>query len=536
MGASSGSTGGLAGRALRGVRWNYLGAAGRIAATFVSQIALARLLGPESFGLFGYSFLTVMLLGVIVEMGLPNALVQAPELDDEAVAVALGRLLTAGAAAAIGVFLAADLIAVRVFSNPQAAPVLRAMSPTLVVAAVSSAAMAMLSRDLEFKVIQLAALGSYVVGYLVVGIAAALMGLGVWSLVLAWHVQTLLACLLMASRSPRSLLPGSPFRRIGIAAFGRVVMVTNVVNWVIDNGPHTAIGRWLGPGALGLYTVSTNLVKVPADHLVRNLQSVLLPLSARAQGNDAGIRRAYLTAMGGVGIVAFPVFCFVATTSEHVVTVLLGAKWLAATAVLVPLSLAMVLHAVEAMAGPVLNGRGEPGAELRMKAIILVLSLPILAFTANLSLAAVGWGVALVFLARWILMNGAVARRLHITAGDFGRAMAGPATLGAISAAVPAGLALVLHNAGLARPSAWTLALMAIVTAVVLGVVTLAAPRFVLGPQLLALLHRLFEKRPSLAARPGLSRLANGASQAAREVVTDHFGAIPTWTPRPKTS
>ncbi len=536
MSATNASTGGLAGRALRGVRWNYLGAVGRIAATFVSQIALARLLGPEPFGLFGYAFLTVMLLGVIVEMGLPNALVQAPDLDDKTVAVALGRLLLAGTIAALGVYLAADLIAAHVFSNPQAAPVLRAMSPTLVVAAAASAATAMLSRDLEFKVIQLAALGSYVVGYLVVGIGAALMGLGVWSLVLAWHVQTLLACVIMARRSPRSLRPANPLRRIGVAAFGRVVMVTNVVNWVIDNGPHTAIGRWLGPGALGLYTVSTNLVKVPADHLVRNLQSVLLPLSARAQGNDAGIRRAYLTAMGGVGIVAFPVFVFVATTSEHVVTALLGAKWLAATTVLVPLSLAMVLHAVEAMAGPVLNGRGEPGAELRMKAIILVLSLPILAYTANWSLAAVGWGVAVVFLVRWILMNGAVARRLHITAGDFGRAMGGPLTLGIISAAVPSGIGFALHSLGLAWPAGWTLAMMATATALVLIVFTLAAPRFVLGPQLLALLHRLFEKRPALASRPGLNRVAAQASHAAREVVTEHFGAIPTWTPRPKTS
>ncbi len=530
------SSTGLASRALRGVRWNYLGAVGRIGATFVSQIALARLLGPESFGLFGYSFLTVMLLGVVVEMGLPNALVQAPSLDDDAVAIALGRLLLAGAVAATGVFLAADVIAKHVFSNPQAGPVLRAMSPTLVVAAVASAATAMLSRDLEFKVIQLAALGSYVIGYLVVGVAAALMGLGVWSLVLAWHVQTLLACLIMASRSPRSLRPGAPFRRLGIAAFGRVVMVTNVINWVIDNGPHTAIGRWLGPGALGLYTVSTNLVKVPADHLVRNLQSVLLPLSARAQGNDAGIRRAYLTAMGGVGVVAFPTFTFVATTSEQVVNVLLGAKWLAATSVLVPLSLAMVLHAVEAMAGPVLNGRGEPGAELRMKAIILALSLPVLAFTANVSLVAVGWGVAFVFLMRWILMNGAVARRLHITPADFFSAMTGPLALGAISWAVPSAIAFALRTMGSHWPAALSLAVMAVATATALVALTLLAPRLVLGPQLLALVHRLFEQRPSLISRPGMGRLADGASQAAREVVTEHFGAIPTWTRRPKTS
>ena len=356
---------GLAARALRGVRWNYLGAVGRIAATFISQIVLARLLGPEPFGLFGYAFLTVTLLALVVEMGLQNALMQVPQLDDPVVATAVGRLLLVSAIAATAVFALADMVAVHIFANAAAAPVLRAMAPTLVIGATSAAANAMLARDLEFKVIQLAALGSYVVGYLIVGITAALMGLGVWSLVLAWHVQTVLACAFMVTRSPRPLKPANPLRPLPVAGFGRVVMVTNMVNWVIDNGPHTAIGRWLGASSLGLYTVANNLVKVPADHLVRNLQTVLFPLAARAQGNDAGIRRAYLTVLGGVGVLSFPTFTFVALESDRVVDLLLGHKWHAAAAVLVPLSLAMVLHAVEAMCGPILGGRGEPRAELR---------------------------------------------------------------------------------------------------------------------------------------------------------------------------
>ncbi|MBI5717884.1 MAG: lipopolysaccharide biosynthesis protein [Burkholderiales bacterium] len=530
------SSTGLASRALRGVRWNYLGAVGRIAATFVSQIVLARLLGPEQFGLFGYAFLTVALLALVVEMGLQNALVQVPQLDDETVAVACGRLLLVSGAAATAVFFLADTIAAHVFAAPQAAPVVRAMAPTLVVGAMNAAATAMLSRDLEFKVIQLAALGSYVVGYLIVGIGAALLGMGVWSLVLAWHVQTVVACLVMVTRSPRSLVPAAPWRALPIARFGGVVMVTNMVNWVIDNGPHTAIGRWLGASSLGLYTVSSNLVKVPADHLVRNLQTVLFPLAARAQGNDAGIRRAYLTVLGGVGVLSFPTFTFVAFQSEAVVQLLLGAKWHAAAGVLVPLSLAMVLHAVEAMCGPILGGRGEPRAELRIKLMMLVLTLVVLSVTARWSLVAVGWGVALVFLARWIWMNAAVCSRLGISSAAFGQAMAGSFLLAGLSWAVPSAVGAGLAAAGLAWPLAWTLVPKAVATAAAIAAVMLAMPQFVFGPHLLALTNRLFEKRPAWGRAPGLGRIAAAAARAAVDVATDHDGASTSWTHRPKTS
>ncbi len=527
---------GLASRALRGVRWNYLGAVGRIAATFISQIVLARLLGPEQFGIFGYAFLTVTLLALVVEMGLQNALVQVPNLDDGTVAVALGRLLLAGAAAATAIYLAADLIAVHLFASTQAAPVIKAMAPTLVVGAATAAATAMLSRDLEFKVIQLAALGSYVIGYLLVGIGAALLGAGVWSLVLAWHVQTVVACLIMVMRSPRSLMPGNPFRKLPIADFGGVVMVTNVVNWVIDNGPHAAIGRWLGASSLGLYTVASNLVKVPADHLVRNLQTVLFPLAARAQGNDVGIRRAYLTVLAGVGVLAFPTFTFVAITSEHVVTMLLGAKWAAAASVLVPISLAMVLHAVEAMAGPVLGGRGEPRAELRIKLFMLVLTLATLAVTARHSLVAVGWGVAFVFLARWIWMNAAVSKRLGISSEEFVRSMAGSFILGGISWAVPSAASAGLAAAGFAWPAGAMFALLATLTATAIVVATLALPQFILGPYLLALLHRVFDKRPAWATRTGMRRLAALSASAATAIEAPSDGATTPWMRRPKTS
>lgn len=529
----------LASRAIKGVRWNYIGAVGRILATFISQIALARMLGPETFGVFGYAVLTVSLLALVVEMGLASALVQTATLDEATLASACARLLLAGTIGSIGVFLGAEAIAVHVLDAPEAVDVLRAMSPTLLVGALTAVATAMSARELNFRNIQVAALGSYVIGYLIVGIGAAAMGLGVWSLVLAWHVQTVLACAVLLRRSPRKLWPGHPLRRLVVDRYANVTLATHVTNWIIDNGPHVAVGRWLDAHMLGLYTIANNLVKVPADHLARNVQSVLHSLASRTQDNDARLKRAYLTVIAGIGVAAFPTFVYVATMADAVVDLLLGAKWTAAAPVLVPLSLAMALHAVEAMAGPTLSGRGEPELELRIKIGTLVVMLSLLVVAARSSLLAVAWCVAGVFLLRWLAMHAMVARRLDISHAAFFTAIRGPLILGALAWGVPSALQLALEATGSPVPDGgWMIVLTAVPTALVIVMTALVAPWWVLGPHLLAMLAGVFTQRPALAARPGLGRLVASAERAALAQAGQppSSGASSPWTRQPKTS
>lgn len=507
---------GLAERAIRGLRWSYLGMFGRIFAQFVSQVALARLLGPEPMGVFAYAFLTVTLCALIIEMGLGQALIQAPELTDEDVGTACGRLLLIGSVGAAGLYLCAESIANELYSAPNATPVIQAMAASVLVSGATASASAVLRRDIEFKITQLAEVGSYVLGYLIVGVAAAWLGLGVWSLVLAWHVQTVTACVAMYAYSPRSLMPSNPFRPLRMAGFGAVIMFTNILNWGIENGARVVIGRSLGAVALGQFTVASNLVRTPADHLVRNLQAVLFPLAARAQDNDAGLRRAYLTVVAGVGVVAFPLFTFVAVMAEPLILLLLGPQWVMIAQILTPLSLAMMAHAAEALCGPLLAGRGEPRVELRLQAITLVLMLAVLAVTVSWSVVAVAWGLAFVFLFRWAWMNAAVMNRLQISVRALAEAFQGSILLAGLTGGVASGVGFALHSLVPDTPAHVIFVAAAGCVAVSVMVTVVFAPSLVLGSHLLWLMDQLMSKRPLLAQVPGLRRIAASAGRASR--------------------
>src|SRR5262249_4612892 len=158
------------------------------------------------------------------------------------------------------VYAAADWIAVVVFAAPQAAPVIRAMAPTLLISAAAFPASALLRRELQFGLVQAAEVGSYVIGYLIVGVSCAFAGLGVWSLVFAWSPPAATSCAAMVLLAPQRPRLGQPLRRLPFTRFGVVVMLTNLLNWTIEQGTHLAVGRFFGAGALGQFTLSNNLV------------------------------------------------------------------------------------------------------------------------------------------------------------------------------------------------------------------------------------------------------------------------------------
>lgn len=488
-------------RSLRAVKWNYLGTIGRALAQFVSLVVLARLLGPEPTGLFAYALLLISFVALATEMGLSAALVQAASLSRAQLGGAVSRLLLVAVIVSGLLFMLAEWIATSLFNAPQATPVLQVIAPSLIVSALSIPPAAMLKRELQFRALTLIGLGSYVFGYIFVGIGVALAGGGVWSLVAAWYAQNLTGCIAMNLVARGSLAWGNPLRLQKLGSFGGIIMVTWLINWVIDNATHFVIGRTFGPASLGAFTVANNLVRTPASHLVTNLQTVLFPASARAQDNPVALRRAYLTALSGVGFVAIPLFGGAAAASSLVVDALLGAEWTLAQPLFAPLALAMIAHSLMAIAGPMLGGKGEPLAELKVQALTAVLLVGVLYAASTQGLETLAWALCGVFFARFAGMTFTLARRIDVSPGDVAIALRGGAVLASAAILAVFGCDYAFTAAPVALAPSSKLALVMFAITLSCAIVLLAFPRVCLDAHLgwmaarliggWALVHRL---------------------------------------------
>jgi len=403
-------------RSIEGLKWNYLGAVARVALQLIAQIAIARLIGPKDFGSASAAIFVMTLANLLVELGLGSSLVQKNDITVDDLRLVLRHILLAMVTAGCSIYFFAETIA-KFWGDPSVAPLVQSLVIAIFAQSGGIVALSLLKRELDFKWIQISQIGGYFTGYVVIGITVALLGGGPWSLVSAWIGQTIVTTILLywKARHPLDIWRSITNAEKNVQTYGLRILLTNIANWTIENIDNFMVGKAFGTYVLGSYTVSYNLVRTPTNHLVTSIQQVLFPASARSKGsNDHGL--AYLVVIWGISLLAFPIFLSVAVLSGTVVDALYGAKWIAASAILFPLALAMPFHAVMAVGGPMLWGRGEAGMEMRVQFVVAPVLVIVLWAMASMSPVAMAWGVTgvYVFRAIWIQIKVSTSMKISL--------------------------------------------------------------------------------------------------------------------------
>jgi len=168
----------LAERTLAALQWNYAGALARAVCQITIMIVLARLLGPEPFGLVAIAWLLIGVGTLISDFGFGAALVQRAAISPDEVRYVFTVQMLLGVGYTVLVAGSADLLAY-FFEQPELVPVVRALSFVFLVQAFGQTAVNLLRRDLDFKGLQLSQVLSYVLAFVLLGIPLAYLGLGV---------------------------------------------------------------------------------------------------------------------------------------------------------------------------------------------------------------------------------------------------------------------------------------------------------------------------------------------------------------------
>ena len=485
----------IAERALSAVKWSYAGVVVRVLSQLVANVALARLLGPEAFGLFAITLLMIGPAKLISELGMGSALIQREMISREQVHVVFTWLTAAGIGTTCFFFLSAEYAA-SFFHNPAVAELIRYASVIFLFYPIAIVAASQLQRNLDLKAIQIASIGSYAIGFLLIGVISALSGFGSRSLVFAFVSQACIDCvLLFAQAKPHLRLR---FGKVDgqLTHFAKRAVPANLTNWILDSVDNVLIGKLFGAMSLGMYAVVFNLVRTPTGHIASTLQNVLFSASSRIQLDDARLGRTYIAVLSAVSLIAIPLFVGVAAIAETCVIALYGTSWQEASPLLIPLALAMPLHCVTAVTGPILWGKGRVGQELRISfvmGIVLVLALLLL---STVSLVAAIWGVFAVYMIRAIWMVATLADLCAIRYRRLLHALAPGILLGSIVGVCLFALDLQLMASGLSALSRMSLG---IILAMVISASWLVfAGQRSLPAELNQLIKRLIANRPFL--------------------------------------
>lgn len=375
-------------KAAKGVAWSAIENWGNQAIYFVLFLVLARLLPPEAFGLVSLAGILISFMMVFADQGISDALIQRQELEPEHLDTAFWA--NVGVSALLTIFsIAAAQPVSNLFHQPSLMPIICWLSPSFLTSGLSSVQQSLLRRQFAFRALAVRSLLALSVGG-IVGVSMACMGWGVWSLVgqqLVGRLVTVLTLWWVSDWRPGFRFSAKHFKEL--FSFGIKMLGSSILAFFSIRSDDFLIGYFLGPVALGYYTVAYRLLVAMTQMISATTRQVALPIFSRLQQQTEQLRQAFLSATQLLSLFVFPASLGLVALAPEVVRTLFGEQWIPSVPVMQILALSVITQIVGSLGGIILVAVGKPDWGLKM--ILLNTVVNVIGFAI-----AVRWGIVAV--------------------------------------------------------------------------------------------------------------------------------------------
>lgn len=373
------------------VAWVYFGQYTGKMLVFGATLVLARILAPADFALVAFILALLMFLDV-ADLGVGAALVwldREQAMRDRNAVFTLHLIGATALTVLINVF-AAQIATIS--GDPRAETAVHLLSLSLLLGALGATHENLLRRELDFRRRFWPDFGGGATKG-VVAIVLALVGAGVWSLIFAQLVGTVVRVALLwnvVRFRPRFDL-GRGGRAGKLIRFGLPLSLGTVVFQLVVNVDYVIVGNVLGLTILGYYVIAFRVPELILHGTLNTLSTVIFPYYARARELQEDVGGRYVATLRLTSMVAAPFVAMIAGLSAPIILTLFGEKWDAAIPLMPALALLLVMDSLTGYAGDLYKAYGRTWLLLGMESARLGLLIPGLIVAAQFGIVAVAW-------------------------------------------------------------------------------------------------------------------------------------------------
>lgn len=310
-----------------GVIWASVQRFGTMIISFVTNIVLARLLTPDDFGTIGMLLLFLAIANTFVDSGFGSALIQKKDANQTDFSTVFF----------INLGLSVVVYAILFFGAPWVAgfynvdilrPLLRVQGLILILNAFSIIQTAILRKKMDFRKLSICNLVGNIVGS-IVGIGAALMGYGVWSLVIRTLVVGLVTSLLLwiiGKWKPLLIFSKQSFKEL--FGFGGFMLLSSLLSTFANNVQTLIIGKMFQQGTLGHYTQARQLRNIASDSISSVITQVLYPDFSNNQNDNNTLSSRLNFSILTISFLTVAIMAICIVTAKPLILLLYGEKWL----------------------------------------------------------------------------------------------------------------------------------------------------------------------------------------------------------------
>lgn len=288
---------------------------------------MARLLAPEVFGLVAMLEVFIVVAEKFIYAGFGGALIQKKEVSQVDESTLFWYNLAVAVTAYGVLFLAAPWIAA-FYDQVELTDILRVSALGLIIGGLNVVHGVRFTRQMDFRIPTIADLcGTLVMG--ISGIAFAMAGHGVWSLVWSNLVRRTTSCVILwviAKWRPTMEFSREAMRYI--AGYGSPILAASLLDGVFSNLHTVFIGKNFAAADLGFFNRGRAVQSIAVQSSTQPLLSVLFPSFSKMQDDLPRMKKGLLKTLRLVSLVLCPILFCVAAVSAPLIAIVYGERWL----------------------------------------------------------------------------------------------------------------------------------------------------------------------------------------------------------------
>jgi len=364
----------LRNKTITGLAWTFGQQFSVQAINFIVQLVLARILGPEAFGLIAMIMVIMVIGNTLSDSGLASSLIRTKDVSEKDYSTVF--ILNVGFSVWIyGVIYFFAPILSSFYQETQLTDVVRLFSLSIVIRSLTIVQTTKLTKELNFRKQMIAQVPSVLIGG-ICGVVFAYWGFGVWSLVYMNLIQVSIFSVLIwliTNWKPTLIFDKEICKRHFL--FGYKLTISALMHSLYTNLYVILIGRFYSPQQVGYYTQADNLRIFPARQTTNAVDKVTYPIFSKVQDDPEKLRSIYRSVTQQIVFWLTPLMCCLMLIAEPLFFLLLTDAWEGAILYFQILCVSAVMYPLTVYNLNILNVKGRSDLVLRIAIVKYIISI-----------------------------------------------------------------------------------------------------------------------------------------------------------------
>ncbi|MEK4201681.1 MOP flippase family protein [Cytobacillus sp. FSL K6-0265] len=364
-------------KALSGAKWTTTSTGINMILQFIQLALIARILGPSALGLMGMVMIVIGFSQAFADMGISNAIIHRQSITKKQLSSLYWLNIFAGLVIFILLIIISPFVA-SFYQEPKIQELIYWAAAIFLITPFGQQFQILLQKELKFNYLAKIEVISTLVGTITT-ITFAYLGYGVITIVWGQLANATIKVVLLVAFVGRDWKPQIHFNKSdleGFLSFGLYQMGERTLNYFNKNLDYIVIGKFLGPEALGYYTLAYNLIILPVSKINPIITRVAFPIFSKVQDQNSKLRKGYLQILNILSFVNFPIFIGLASTSLLFVPTIFGEEWSNSILLIQILAGVGLLRSTGNPAGSLLLSKGRADLGFKWNLLLMFTQVP----------------------------------------------------------------------------------------------------------------------------------------------------------------